>query len=206
MWSPTPTDRRGDLIYQGANYSQVEFPAQTQDLAVIDQVLGIAPATDSMTGKPLPPASQVTVAVVNGTGVANQAAATASALSALGFKTSGTSDSSPVGDVAETVVYYGSRSADAEAAAEKVTRSMSGAVVMAYDPAMVPSGAEVTVVTGTQFTVNTPASSGPTTTTTAPSSSAIASPSPASTGLEPWDPRACAPGAKVTAPVANLTY
>jgi hypothetical protein len=91
---------------------------------------------------------------------------------------------------------------------------------MGYSPSMVADGAQVTVVTGTQFAVNpppaaaTPTTSGgsttpttapATTTTTAPASSAIAAPSPANSNLEPWDPRACPAGATPTAPVANPT-
>ena len=131
------------------------------------------------------------------------------------------------GDVAETVVYYGSRSAAVEAAAQAVARSMTGSVIMAYDPSQVTDGAEVTVVTGTQFAVNAPAAPTtpttaaagaagasatttapppPTTTpTTSPDAAAIAAPSPTTSSLEPWDPRACPPGATPTAPVANPT-
>jgi LCP family protein required for cell wall assembly len=197
-----PATSSGDLIYEGGDYGQVEFPASTPDQSVIDQVLGVKSDVDTMTGKPLPPASAVTVSVVNGTGQANQAADTASALAALGFKTVGLANATPTGDVAETVVYYGSRSPAIEAAAEKVVHSLSGAVIMAFDPAEVVDGAEVTVVTGTQFTVDSPTGA---VVTTPPTSSAIAAPTPASSSLRPWDPRACPPGAKPTAPLPNPT-
>lgn len=206
-----PDGSAGDLIYQGGNYGQVEFTAQSQDQSAIDQVLGIGPTTDSMTGDPLPSPSSVTVSVMNGTGVTDQAADTASGLSALGFDVVNEGDSTPVGDVSETVVYYGSRSRTAEAAAEAVVRNMSGSVIMAYDPSEVTNGAEVTVVTGSQFAVNTPTvpSTGPTTTPTAPTttsgSTAIAAPSPPTSNLEPWDPRACPTGATPTAPQPNPT-
>ena len=97
-------------MYQGGGYGDVEFPSQAQDQSAIDQVLGISAATDSMTGSPLPAPSSVTVSVMNGTGAYNQATDTATALAALGFHTVGVGDTAPVGDVAETVVYYGSRS------------------------------------------------------------------------------------------------
>jgi LCP family protein required for cell wall assembly len=209
-----PDGPDGDLIYQGGNYGDVEFTSQVQDQSAIDEVLGIGPTTDSMTGDPLPNASSVTVSVMNGTGVADQAANTASALSALGFDTVGVGDATPVGDVAETVVYYGSRTPAVEAAAEKVVRSMSGSVIMAYDPSQVTSGAQVTVVTGTQFAVDAPATpatgSSATTspagaTTSPPASATISAPSAASTSLQPWDPRACPAGATPTAPVPNPT-
>ena len=98
-------------MYQGASYGDAEFPAESQDQSAIDQVLGIDIKTDSMTGKPLPAPSSVTVSVMNGSGAYNQAADTATALAALGFHTVGVGDSPPVGDVSETVVYYRSTSA-----------------------------------------------------------------------------------------------
>jgi hypothetical protein len=116
-------------------------------------------------------------------------------------------DSTPVGDVSETVVYCGSHSSATEAAAESVARSMTGAVIMGYDPSLVADGAQVTVVTGTQFAVN--AASTPTTGTSSgsatsiPSVAAIAVPSPTTSNLQPWDPRACTAGATPTAPVPN---
>jgi LCP family protein required for cell wall assembly len=212
---PDGTD--GSLVYQGGSYGDVEFPSQVQDQSVIDQVLGIGSTTDSMTGSPLPAPSSVTVSVMNGSGVYNQATDTSDALAALGFRTVGVGDTPAVGDVAETVVYYGSRTAATEAAAESVTRSLSGSVIMAYDPSQVADGAQVTVVTGTQFGVNAPAASTTPTGggTTPPSSStppptstssgAIATPSASNPTLAPWDPRACAAGATPTAPVPNRT-
>jgi hypothetical protein len=198
----------GDLIYEGGNYNQVEFPSQSEDQAAIDQVLGIKSDIDSMTGKPLPAPSSVTVSVMNGSGATDQATTTATALGALGFNTVGVGDTAPTGDVAETVVYYASRSPAVEAAAESVTRSMTGSVIMAYDPSQVADGAQVTVVTGTQFAVNAPSATGPgtTTTTTIPSATpVIAAPSPPTSTLQKWDPRECAAGAVPTAPVPNPT-
>jgi LCP family protein required for cell wall assembly len=215
-----PNGAGGGYVYQGSSYGDVEFPAQSQDQATIDQVLGIGANTDSMTGEPLPPPSSVTVSVMNGTGAYNQASDTAGTLTALGFKTVGVGDTSPVGDLAETVVYYRSLTPADEAAAQLVSRSMTGAVTMAYDPSMVADGAQVTVVTGTQFAVNPPtagtsgattptsaatASTGATTATTSPAASDIMAPSAASTNLQPWDPRACPAGVTPTAPAANPT-
>jgi LCP family protein required for cell wall assembly len=217
-----PDGAGGSLQYQGGSYGDVEFPSQTQDQTAIDTLLGVGAGTDTMTGTPLPAAASVNVSVMNGTGAYNQATDTASALSALGFHTVGVGDSTPVGDVAETVVYYGSRSPAIEAAAEKVADSMTGSVIMAYDPTLVADNAEVTVVTGTQFAVDSPAAAPttaatapsatpttatvpPTTTTstTSPAAAAIAAPSPSNTDLEPWDPRACPAGANPTVPVQN---
>ena len=150
---------------------------------------------------------------MNGTGANNQATDTATALATLGFHTVGVGDTTPVGDVAEAFVYYGSRTPAIEAAAERVVDSMTGAVIMAYDPSQVSDGAQVTVVTGTQFAVNSPSTpaigsstSAPSvTTTTAPTATAIAAPSPSTSGLEPWDPRACPSGATPTTPAPNRT-
>ena len=99
---------------------------------------------------------------------------------------------------------------------------MTGSVIMAYDPSQVTDGAQVTVVTGTQFAVNPPSAgststSAPATTTTAPTSGSsdtstsvatgagvgFAAPSPTTQKLQPWDPRACPARATPTAPVAN---
>jgi LCP family protein required for cell wall assembly len=212
-----PEGTAGSLVYHGVGYGDAEFPAQSQDQGAIDQLLGIDPTIDSMTGNPLPAPSSVAVSVMNGTGAYDQATDTATSLAALGFHTVGAADATPVGDVAETVVDYGSHTPAIEAAAETVARSMTGAVIMAYDPSQVANGAQVTVVTGTQFAVNAPStpptgatagsstSAAPTTATTAPPATAIAAPSPATSKLQPWDPRACPAGATPTAPVPNPT-
>jgi len=212
-----PNGAGGGLIYRGGSYGDVEFPAQAQDMSAIEQALGIGANTDSMTGLPLPAPSSVTVSVMNGSGTANQAAGTSNSLAALGFRTGAVGDTTPVGDVAETVVYYGSHAPADEAAAESVVRSMTGAVLMAYDPRQVANGSQVTVVTGTQFAVNalpapgTPSSPGQAASTPAPTSTptaaanGIATPSPTTSKLQPWDPRACGAGANPTAPVPNRT-
>jgi LCP family protein required for cell wall assembly len=208
-----PNGAGGGLIYKGGSYGDAEFPALAPDESTIEQFLGVDPGTDTMTGQPLPAPSNVSVSVMNGSGATNQATTTGDALTALGFHVASVGDVQPAGDVAETVVYYGSRAADSVAAAETVVHSLSGAVVMAYDPSQVSSGAQVTVVTGTQFAVNaaTAASTGATTvpssttSTTVAGSGAIAQPTPSTSNLQPWDPRACAPGTTATEPVANRT-
>lgn len=208
----------GAYHYKGsvAGYGDVEFPVEGEGQSAIDQVLGISATIDSMTGKPLPQASSVSVSVVNGSGVTNQATDTSAALGALGFKMVGLGDAAPVAPYAETVVYYGSRAPAVEAAAEKVARSLTGQVILGYDPTQMRDGAQVTVVTGTQFAVNPPATSptptsaaagtgaSTTTTTTTPGAgAAFTSPSSTTQKLQPWDPRACPAGASPTAPVAN---
>ena len=168
-----------------------------------------------MTGNALPPPSSVSVSVLNGTGASNQAADTAAALTALGYHVVGVGDTTPVGDVSETYVYYGSRDpARPRPPPNRSPGRCPAPVTWAYDPAKVADGAQVTVVTGSQFSVNTPssppsapgtgtnASTSPSTTTSTTSvpaasgsaADAIAAPT-FTTQSAPWDPRACAPGA-----------
>jgi hypothetical protein len=149
----------------------------------------------------------VTVSVLNGSGAYNQATTTSQGLQALGFHIGTIGDSPPVGQEAETVVYYASKAPAQLAAAQLVANSLSGAVIMALDPAQMKPGSQVTVVTGTDFSVNAP----PATTTTAPggattpssttttsgssgntgNSGAFQAPTPTVESLQPWDPRSC---------------
>jgi hypothetical protein len=137
---------------------------------------------------------------MNGSGVSNQSTDTGDSLQALGFHIGTIGDTAVVGQEAETVVYYASNNGTSLAAAQEVANAMSGAVIMAYDPSEVSPGSAVTVVTGTDFSVNAPPPSGstsgtgasPTTPTTSPSgSAAFASPTPEVEALQPWDPRSC---------------
>jgi len=123
----------------------------------------------------------------------------------LGFHMMELGDTSPVAPEAETVVYYGSKSSSVVAAAQMVARSISGSVILGYDPSMVLGGAEVTVDTGTSFSVNAPQattttttstkastpSTTTTTTTTSSGSGLFAPPTSANEALKPWDPRSC---------------
>ena len=104
---------------------------------MVDTFLGISATTNSMTGTPLPKPGSVSVSVDNGTGVTNQAATTSAALGALGFHMMQLGDTSPVGQEAETVVYYGSKTPSVVAAAQMVARSISGSVILGYNPSMV---------------------------------------------------------------------
>jgi hypothetical protein len=207
---PVQVDQFGSYMYNGAAYGDIEFPSNVQDNQVIQQFLGVGPSTNTMTGTPLPAPSTVTVSVLNGSGESNQAGLTSTALAALGFKTVGVGDSPPVGTEAETVVYFAAKTTADEAAAQLVAKSLSGSVMTALGPTV--DGAQVTVVTGSQFTVNPPAAapttatSGATatTSTTVPPSSATTTTNPAGAPfqpptaavepLQPWDPRACPAG------------
>jgi LCP family protein required for cell wall assembly len=210
---PVVVDQFGNYVYQGGSYGDIEFPAQPQDHTTIDQFLGLASSNDdTYSGGKLPAPSTVTVSVLNGSGAYNQATDTANGLQALGFKIGTIGDTAAVGQEAETVVYYSSKTPAELAAAQAVANSMTGAVIMAEDPTQVKPGSQVTVVTGTQFSVNappatttptsvggvaaTPVAPSTTTTTSASSSSgngAFAPPTATVEPLQPWDPRACTP-------------
>jgi len=146
----------------------------------------------------------VTVSVLNGSDVYDQAGVTALGLGQLGFNVVGTGDTEPVGQPAETLVTYDQLSPADEAAAQAVADSISGAVILAYGPTT--DGAQVTVTTGTDFSVNPPSTPSTTTpigvgsststpattsTTTPPSSGEFSSPTSSVEPLSPWDPRSC---------------
>ncbi len=209
---PVAVDQFGNYVYQGGSYGDIEFPAEPQDHNAVDQFLGLKSSNeDTYSGGALPSPSTVTVSVLNGSGAYNQATTTAQSLQALGFHIGTIGDSPPVGQEAETVVYYASKTPAQLAAAQAVANSLSGAVIMAMDPTQVKAGSQVTVVTGTDFTVNappaTPATPAPTgatapsstTTTTGNSgntgnSGAFQAPTPTVEPLQPWDPRSCTAG------------
>src|SRR6202035_143085 len=169
---PVSVDQFGSYTYQGGSYGDIEFPAEPQDHNAVDQFLGLKSSNeDTNAGGALPSPSSVTVSVLNGSGVFNQATTTSQSLQALGFHIGTIGDSPPVGREAETVVYYASKAPAQLAAAQVVANSLSGAVIMAMDPTQVKAGSQVTVVTGTDFSVNAP----PATTTTAPAGAATSS-------------------------------
>ena len=207
---PVSVDQFGNYVYQGGSYGDIEFPAEPQDHNAVDQFLGLKAANeDTYSGEALPSPSSVTVSVLNGSGAYNQATTTSQSLQALGFKIGTIGDSPPVGREAETVVYYAAKTQAQLAAAQAVANSMSGAVIMAIDPTQVKPGSQVTVVTGTDFSVNAPpatttssptgatgAAAATTTTTTTGSgttgnSGAFQAPTPTVEALQPWDPRSC---------------
>jgi LCP family protein required for cell wall assembly len=190
--------------FNGIDYGSAEFASEPQDAQAVDEVLGVGPDTNTMSGSKLPAPSSITVSVENGTGAYNQASQTAAALQALGYKVVGATDAPQQNPVAETFVEYSSKAA--EPAAEQVAHSMSGAVIMAYEPSA--DGAEVTVVTGSDFTVNAPPSPSGAESGSSPSSSSSASsasgsgesssagssvlaPTASNPPLAPFDPRSC---------------
>jgi LCP family protein required for cell wall assembly len=212
---PVVVDQSGSYIYKGGNYGDIVWPDQPQDQQVVDEFLGLRSGTNTMTGSPLPSPAGVAVSVVNGSGVAQQSTTTTAALKALGFAATAASDITPVGTASETVVYYSSTAPAEIAAAQAVAHALTGYVITALGPTMVTPGAQVTVVTGTNFAVNRPvppaatsagagsSRSGTATTATTATTAAAAraaaqansanAPTAAVEPLAPWDPRSCTP-------------
>ena len=203
---PVMSSNSYSYLYKGYDYGNVAFPDLSPDLATIQAFLGITSNTNTMNGKPLPKPSAVTVAVMNGSGVAGQAGSTASSLQALGYKIGTVGDATPVGPIAETLVAYNSKDPATLAAAQRVLRSVSGQAILAYQPT---NPDPVTLITGTHFSIATPPPppsptttttkpkvKGTTTTTTVPPTTTTTVPGFAPTtqstsSLESWDPRSC---------------
>lgn len=190
--------------YDGYNYGSVELASEPQDSQAVHQLLGLPAGHNTMTGAPLPAPSSIQVSVVNGSGVYNQASQTAAALGALGFQATAAGNSPSPGTASETEVVYPAHNAAALAAAEAVLQNLSGSVILATGtPA---AGAEVSVITGSDFTVSAPQAAAPApggnapttqavgaTTTTAPKNSSLSPPTTAQQALAPFDPRSCTP-------------
>ena len=75
---PVMSSNSYSYLYKGYDYGNVAFPDLTPDLTTIQAFLGINGDTNTMNGKPLPKPSEVTVSVMNGSGVSGQASATSS--------------------------------------------------------------------------------------------------------------------------------
>jgi LCP family protein required for cell wall assembly len=212
---PVQVDQSGNYYYKGSNYGDIEFPIQPEDQQTVDQFLGVPSMSDTIDGGPLPTPSSITVSVLDGTGTYNQATTTSAALGQLGFDVVGTGYTPSVASQSETLVTYSQRTPADLAAAQAVADSISGAVSLAYGPTT--DGAQVTVTTGSQFSVDAPTpapaptpttststprsgSSGTvptsttaTTTTTVASNGAFSAPTSSVEPLQPWDPRSCTP-------------
>jgi len=223
-----------EYFYQGGDYGDVVFPVQPEDREVVSRFLGTA-STDGPTGRALPSAASFTVAVENGSGLYDQGSTTAAALRRLGYNVTSVTDTTAGASTTEATVLYSKPSELADAL--RVQSALSGLAIVGYDPGLVSDGApdagggglntsntidvgstlstsdgaDVVVVTGSNFAVNAPTSPPPS--TTAPGSSTttssvastpttttpgpladnpnLAAPSGATQALEPWDPRSC---------------
>ncbi|MHB1968900.1 MAG: LCP family protein [Acidimicrobiales bacterium] len=231
---PVLTVQSGSLLYQGYYYGSVVFPVQPSGVATVDKILGIPEGVDSFTGKPLPNPHAVRVAVENGSGVASEGALVTAGLRRHGFDVTSSVTTTPVGPIAESVVWYGGPrpptnanwTSPSLAAAQAVLNQLEGPAILGYDPAMVRPGSLVTVQAGTDLTVKplspagrttTTSRAGHTTTTSATAitvvdppgvrtNSAFSAPSVINPSLQPWDPRACnAAGTGPATPIPTTT-
>jgi len=236
---PVVVDGAGQYYYDGAGYGDIVLPIQPEDREVVSEFLGTK-STEDASGGSLPSPGSFTVAIENGTGVYDQGATTATALEQLGFRVGSVTDTPAPATTTETTILYSSP-AQLDDALE-VQSQLSGLAVLGYDPGLVTAGtgstsagttggsttstidvgsslpasagADVVVVTGTNFAVNAPAYShtsvpasststtgpstsvpGSVTTTTVPGALAdnpnLSAPSGSTQALEPWDPRSC---------------
>ena len=184
-----------NYTYNGAPYGDVVFPAQPQDQAVINQYLDVSAPSVSQ--------SSFTVGVVNGSGINQQATTVAQSLTNDGFNVGTTGNTKILSKNSETIIYY---KAGYLQQAELLRNSLSGSIIMGQSSTI--TGAPVELVTGSTLTVAKPSSATSTTlaTTSTASNNApettlapITLPATASvTPLQPWDPRACPAGAKIT--------
>jgi LCP family protein required for cell wall assembly len=212
---PVALVETGSYLYQGYYYGDVEFPIQQGVQLTIDKFLGVSSSTNTMNGTPLPTTSAITVSVVNGTGVTNQAATVAASLTRDGFRIRTLGSATPFGVREETVVYHAKNSAASLGAAQAVLHAISGPAVMALGPTS--GGALVTVLTGSDLAISLPVSvikhttttttkhTGTTTTTAhvtqvtvvdptlVKTDKTLSAPSAVTQALQPWDPRSCGP-------------
>ena len=144
----------------------IVMPFQPNDLSQIQQFLGASAPNLSKVSP-----SSISVSVLNGSGVTNQAANTAGQLKALGYHINSIGNATYAGPDSETVVSY--KPGDMSMA-EKVLSSLSGQAVMAQGSSN--QSADVVITTGSTFAVSTPPSKS---TSSTSSSSANSAPSPA---------------------------
>ncbi|MGA2209336.1 MAG: LCP family protein [Acidimicrobiales bacterium] len=173
-----------DYLWNGIDFGSVVLPAYPQDQQAIDAFEGLS----SPPGARLAPKA-VSVSVVSGAETDDDTVV-ASHLRSLGYHVVGESVSSPVGPISQAIVYY-ARGHQLEA--ERLLQSLHGIVSMAEGPTQ--DGADVTLVTGSNFSV-TPQhhagrQSGATTTTVPNPYPVLGPPSAAVQALPFYDPRAC---------------
>ncbi len=195
-----PIALENNFVYNNANYGDVVFPAQPQDQQVIDKYLGLT--------VPKIPTSQITLSVMNGSGLYNQATHVSQSLQALGYKIAKIGNAKVRSTPAETIIRY---TPGHQKQAEVLLNSLSGAVVMGQ-VLHTATGTPLELITGTGLVVasppNTPSSTATTSasTTAAPSTTTAKAAQPNTTAvtapvslpatqynqpLQPWDPRAC---------------
>ncbi len=215
--------------YGGYGYGDVVFPVQPEDSQVVAEFLG-SKSTEDGSGGALPAPGSFTMAVENGTGLPEQGAKTATALEALGYDVTSVGNTVAPATTTEATVLYSNPDQLDDALA--VQSSLSGLAVVGYDPGLTQASssadttvstidvgsppsqsADVVLVTGSNFSVDVPASSSTTSTTSTPTTVStgatgttgqtgagpsaladnpnLAAPSSSTENLEPWDPRSC---------------
>ena len=179
------------LPYTAANnygsYGDVLMPDKAADAQVISQWENYTPPASAPAGGQATPTtaataspSSVRVQILNGSGVAGQAAEAAAALKTRGFQVTETGNSAST--QAQTVVRY---HPGQQAMAAAVTSDVQGGASAVADSS-VGSGT-VVLVTGHNFNgIASPASPA----TTAPAESA-SNPAPGTIVVPPWDPTPC---------------
>jgi len=174
-----------DYLWDGIDFGSVVLPSYPQDQEAIDRFEGLSASPGLKTAP-----GTVTVSVVNGTSQAGDEGLVASRLQSLGYHVVGTGTSTPVGPISQAIVYY---SHGHQLDAERVVQSLSGMVSMAEGSTQ--DGADVTLVTGTNFSVTVHHSGSPATTTTTVANPypVLGPPSAAMQSLPSYDPRACPP-------------
>lgn len=203
-----------DLMYEGYDYGSIVFPSYPQDQQAIDQFLQL-PSPPGSSIKP----SSFTVRVLDGYNDPTTAASTVTKLRALGYKVTSTGTWPAVGPLSETVIEYApGHLLDAESLLSKFSGivSMTVAPTKAVSGSDVPTsgGADVTVITGSNFSIAKPSTGGAsggthhsgsgsssgslTSTPATPSapSSSVSMLGPVSSAKDPtpsYDPRACKP-------------
>ncbi|MGH9067565.1 MAG: LCP family protein [Acidimicrobiales bacterium] len=213
-WTLPTKDDTTSAGYQGQLVIQ---PAARQTIAAW-QAYGAVPAPTTTTTAPTPTTtpptspsssststtlldpSQVSVKVLNGSGVSGQAGQAATGLRAAGFQVTTYGDAPSYSHPTSIVSY----AAGQGVAAATVAAHVKGGATLKEDPSL--PGTTVLLTTGASFggvsptaLASSPASSTPapsttsTTSTTAPP--AAKAPAPDSTKLLPWDPTPCSTGA-----------
>ena len=203
----------GSYLYQGYYYGDVVFPLQPTGYDTVNSLLQVPVNQNVFTDASLPAPRTIRVSVLNGSAISGQAGNLAAGLTTRGFRVVGTGNVTPDGVENETIVWYGGAPPPANgdwrspqlADAQAVMHQLQGPAIMGYDPALVTTGADVTVQTGNDVTVapttlvtkKNPAgaTSGPTTPVydppTVKSDTKLAAPTALSQPLAPWDPRSC---------------
>jgi cell division septation protein DedD len=185
--------------YKGYGYGLVAFPTEPQDQRTINAFLGKAASP-----KPIAPTG-ITVSVIDGTNSPASTTTDATALTKLGYKVVGTGAQTSVGPVSETAVLYPAGTTAAQnaanlARAEQVKSSLAGLVILGEGTTL--DGADVTVITGSGFTIATP-SAVTTPTTVAPTSTVPTTTTIRSTTTTTVATKTTTPSTTTTAPAAK---